>query len=48
MSEFHDDFPSYETLAHHSEEEGKTKRKKTMASILDYACNNFGRTLHWF
>ncbi|MFZ4612776.1 MAG: cytochrome C oxidase subunit IV family protein [Bacteroidia bacterium] len=28
MSEFHDDFPSYETLAHHSEEEGKTKRKK--------------------
>jgi caa(3)-type oxidase subunit IV len=28
MSEFHDDFPSYETLAHHSEEEGKKKRRK--------------------
>ena len=27
MSEFHDDYPSYETLAHHSEEEGKTIRK---------------------
>lgn len=27
MSEFHDDYPSYETLAHHSEEEGKVKRK---------------------
>ena len=27
MSEFHDDYPSYETLAHHSEEEGKGKRK---------------------
>jgi cytochrome c oxidase subunit IV len=27
MSEFHDDYPSYETLAHHSEEEGKKKRK---------------------
>ena len=27
MSEFHDDYPSYETLAHHSDEEGKKKRK---------------------
>lgn len=27
MSEFHDDYPSYETLAHHSEEEGKKTRK---------------------
>jgi cytochrome c oxidase subunit 4 len=27
MSEFHDDYPSYEHMAHHSEEEGKTKRK---------------------
>ena len=27
MSEFHDDYPSYETMAHHSEEEGKKKRK---------------------
>ena len=27
MSEFHDDYPSYEHLAHHSEEEGKQKRK---------------------
>jgi len=27
MSEFHDDYPSYEHMAHHSEEEGKKKRK---------------------
>ncbi len=28
MSEFHDDYPQYEFMAHHSEEEGKIKRKK--------------------
>lgn len=28
MSEFHDDYPSYETMALHSEEEGKVTRKK--------------------
>jgi cytochrome c oxidase subunit 4 len=28
MSEFHDNYPSYETMAHHSEEEGAVKRKK--------------------
>ncbi len=28
MSEFHDDYPQYEFLAHHSEEEGKIKRRK--------------------
>lgn len=28
MSEFHDDYPDYEHMAHHSEEEGKVKRKK--------------------
>ncbi len=28
MSGFHDPYPSYEHLAHHSEEEGKVKRKK--------------------
>lgn len=28
MSEFHDDYPSYEHMAHHSEEAGKGKRKK--------------------
>lgn len=28
MSEFHDDYPQYEFMAHHSEEEGKLKRKK--------------------
>ena len=27
MSEFHDDYPSYEHMAHHSEEVGKTTRK---------------------
>ncbi len=27
MSEFHDDYPSYETMAQHSEEEGKSTRK---------------------
>ena len=28
MSEFHDDYPQYEFMAHHSEEAGKAKRKK--------------------
>ena len=28
MSEFHDDFPNYELMAHHSEEDGVKKRKK--------------------
>lgn len=28
MSEFHDNYPQYELMAHHSEEEGKVKRKK--------------------
>ena len=28
MSEFHDDYPQYELMAHHSEEEGKVARKK--------------------
>jgi len=28
MSEFHDDYPQYELMAHHSEEEGKIKRRK--------------------
>ena len=27
MSEFHDDYPSYETMYNHSEEEGKKARK---------------------
>ncbi len=28
MSEFHDDYPQYEFMAHHSEEEGKVMRRK--------------------
>ena len=28
MSEFHDDYPQYELMAHHSEEEGNLKRRK--------------------
>jgi cytochrome c oxidase subunit IV len=28
MSEFHDDYPQYELMAHHSEEEGKKARRK--------------------
>ena len=28
MEEFNDNFPSYETMAHHSEEDGVIKRKK--------------------
>lgn len=28
MSEFHDDYPQYEFMAHHSEEDGKRKRRK--------------------
>ena len=35
MSEFHDDYPSYETLAHHSEEEGK-KTRKTLWRVFWY------------
>jgi len=35
MSEFHDDYPSYETLAHHSEEEGK-KIRKTLWRVFWY------------
>ncbi len=27
MSEFHDDYPEYELMAHHSEEDGKKKRR---------------------
>ena len=35
MSEFHVDYPSYETLAHHSEEEGK-KIRKTLWRVFWY------------
>jgi cytochrome c oxidase subunit 4 len=35
MSEFHDDYPSYEHLAHHSEEEGK-KTRKTLWRVFWY------------
>ena len=35
MSEFHDDYPSYETMAHHSEEEGK-KTRKTLWRVFWY------------
>lgn len=28
MSEFHDDYPQYELMAHHSDEAGKIKRKE--------------------
>lgn len=35
MSEFHDNYPSYETLAHHSEEEGK-KIRKTLWRVFWY------------
>ncbi len=28
MSEFHDNYPQYELMAHHSEEQGKLKRRK--------------------
>ena len=35
MSEFHDDYPSYETMAQHSEEEGK-KTRKTLWRVVWY------------
>ncbi len=35
MSEFHDDYPSYETLAHHSDEDGK-KIRKTLWRVFWY------------
>jgi len=33
MSEFHDDYPQYELMAHHSEEEGKKKRNKVLKFV---------------
>ena len=33
MSEFHDHYPSYETMAHHSEEEGK-KIRRTLWNVF--------------
>jgi cytochrome c oxidase subunit 4 len=33
MSEFHDNYPQYEVMAHHSEEEGK-KSRKTLWSVF--------------
>lgn len=35
MSEFHDDYPSYEHMAHHSDEEGK-KTRKTLWRVFWY------------
>lgn len=35
MSEFHDNYPSYEHMAHHSEEEGK-KIRKTLWRVFWY------------
>ena len=35
MSEFHDNYPSYEHMAHHSEEEGK-KTRKTLWRVFWY------------
>ena len=35
MSEFNDDYPSYETLAHHSDEDGK-KIRKTLWRVFWY------------
>ena len=42
MSEFHDDYPSYETLAHHSEEEGKPIRKNLWRVCKDIVKNWVG------
>lgn len=33
MSEFHDDYPSYEHMAHHSEEDGK-KARRTLWNVF--------------
>jgi cytochrome c oxidase subunit 4 len=54
MSEFHDDYPQYEFMAHHSEEEGKVKRKQLWnvfwimltVTIVELVIGSYAKQLH--
>lgn len=54
MSDFHDDYPQYELMAHHSEEEGKIKRKKLWkvfwillgVTIIELIIGSFAKEWH--
>lgn len=54
MSEFHDDYPQYELMAHHSEEEGKVKRRKLWnvfwimlaVTIVELIIGSYAKELH--
>jgi cytochrome c oxidase subunit IV len=54
MSEFHDNYPQYELMAHHSEEEGKIKRRKLWnvfwimlaATIIELIIGSYAKQLN--
>jgi cytochrome c oxidase subunit IV len=54
MSEFHDDYPQYELMAHHSEEAGKVMRRKLWnvfwimlgITILELIIGSYAKELH--
>lgn len=54
MSEFHDNYPQYEFMAHHSEEEGKVKRRKLWnvfwimltVTIAELIIGSYAKELH--
>jgi cytochrome c oxidase subunit IV len=54
MSEFHDDYPQYELMAHHSEEAGKVMRRKLWnvfwimlgITILELIIGSYAKDLH--
>lgn len=54
MSEFHDNYPQYELMAHHSEEEGKVKRRKLWnvfwimltVTILELIIGSYAKEMH--
>jgi cytochrome c oxidase subunit 4 len=54
MSEFHDDYPQYELMAHHSEEEGKIKRRKLWnvfwimlaVTIIELLIGSYAKEMH--
>ena len=55
MSEFHDNYPQYEMMAHHSEEEGAIKRKKLWRvfwimlaiTLLELVIGTYAERLGW-
>jgi len=40
MSDFHDNYPHYEVMSNHGEEEGKKIPSHLMERVLDNACHN--------